>query len=321
MGSCRDGTPGVIASMQTTGRCPVARGGPLRPGAGGSASCSLSVQASSPSVRYPGTPLPSATGPIRPPISSGPSSSPRPASSSTASRWTLQLMAPPAGGSGCSAYRPRQIDWWATAIQLAGTVFFNVSTGNALRIDLSSQASPSAHLETGRLRFGVLPGGQRTGVVRGVPRVAGLVTPESGVVDHPGQSGRVRRLRDLRGRRLYRPGNRPGVERRTVQSRHLRRSPVLPRWRRPPPARTDGTGARARSRLSLAVGPLHRSDREVPSGPRTRRTSRAPLPPERWMPSTGTGRRAGVRYGFHWTVGRNTVWTRLDAPPAMSPPT
>ena len=39
------------------------------------------------------------------------------------------------------AYRPEQIDWWATAIQLAGTLFFNVSTGNALRMDLSSQAA------------------------------------------------------------------------------------------------------------------------------------------------------------------------------------
>jgi hypothetical protein len=48
----------------------------------------------------------------------------------------------PAHGWGrVLAYRPRQIDWWATAIQLAGTVFFNVSTGNALRIDLSSQAA------------------------------------------------------------------------------------------------------------------------------------------------------------------------------------
>ncbi len=38
-------------------------------------------------------------------------------------------------------YRPLQIDWWASAVQLAGTVFFNISTGNAVRIDLSSQAA------------------------------------------------------------------------------------------------------------------------------------------------------------------------------------
>jgi hypothetical protein len=39
------------------------------------------------------------------------------------------------------AYHPHQIDWWATAIQLLGTVFFNVSTGNALRIDLTTQGA------------------------------------------------------------------------------------------------------------------------------------------------------------------------------------
>jgi hypothetical protein len=38
-------------------------------------------------------------------------------------------------------YRPGQIDWWASGVQLIGTVFFNVSTGNAVRIDLSAQAA------------------------------------------------------------------------------------------------------------------------------------------------------------------------------------
>jgi hypothetical protein len=38
-------------------------------------------------------------------------------------------------------YRPRQIDWWASGVQLVGTVFFNVSTGNAVRIDLSAQTA------------------------------------------------------------------------------------------------------------------------------------------------------------------------------------
>jgi hypothetical protein len=36
---------------------------------------------------------------------------------------------------------PRRIDWWSTAIQLAGTVFFNVSTGSALVRDLSAKAA------------------------------------------------------------------------------------------------------------------------------------------------------------------------------------
>jgi hypothetical protein len=38
-------------------------------------------------------------------------------------------------------YQPGRIDWWATAVQLAGTVFFNVSTGVAMISDLSAQAA------------------------------------------------------------------------------------------------------------------------------------------------------------------------------------
>ena len=38
-------------------------------------------------------------------------------------------------------FQPRRIDWWATAVQLAGTLYFNVSTGNAVRADLSAQAA------------------------------------------------------------------------------------------------------------------------------------------------------------------------------------
>ena len=38
-------------------------------------------------------------------------------------------------------YQPRRIDWWATAVQLAGTVYFNVSTGTAMVTDLSAQAA------------------------------------------------------------------------------------------------------------------------------------------------------------------------------------
>ena len=38
-------------------------------------------------------------------------------------------------------FQPLRIDWWATAVQLAGTLFFNVSTGNAVRADLTAQAA------------------------------------------------------------------------------------------------------------------------------------------------------------------------------------
>jgi hypothetical protein len=38
-------------------------------------------------------------------------------------------------------YQPRRIDWWATAVQLAGTLYFNVSTGVATQADLAAQAA------------------------------------------------------------------------------------------------------------------------------------------------------------------------------------
>ena len=38
-------------------------------------------------------------------------------------------------------FQPHRIDWWATAVQLAGTLFFNVSTGDALRADLTVSAA------------------------------------------------------------------------------------------------------------------------------------------------------------------------------------
>ena len=52
--------------------------------------------------------------------------------------------APPAenpAGRRFFVYQPRRIDWWATAIQLAGTVYFNVSTAAAIYADLSAQAA------------------------------------------------------------------------------------------------------------------------------------------------------------------------------------
>ena len=37
--------------------------------------------------------------------------------------------------------QPGRIDWWAAGVQLAGTVFFNVSTGTATAANLSAQAA------------------------------------------------------------------------------------------------------------------------------------------------------------------------------------
>lgn len=50
---------------------------------------------------------------------------------------------PPTGWRLYLSLDVRRIDWLATVVQLAGTLFFNVSTGNAARVDLS--AGSAAH--------------------------------------------------------------------------------------------------------------------------------------------------------------------------------
>jgi len=49
--------------------------------------------------------------------------------------------APNPAGRRFFVYQPGRIDWWATAVQLAGTVYFNVSTGFAMVTNLSAQAA------------------------------------------------------------------------------------------------------------------------------------------------------------------------------------
>jgi hypothetical protein len=48
---------------------------------------------------------------------------------------------PPRGLGKVFVWRPGQIDWWASGIQLIGTLYFNVSTGDAVRVDLTAQAA------------------------------------------------------------------------------------------------------------------------------------------------------------------------------------
>jgi hypothetical protein len=47
----------------------------------------------------------------------------------------------PHGWGKVLVYRPRQIDWWASGIQLIGTLYFNVSTGYAIHQNLATQAA------------------------------------------------------------------------------------------------------------------------------------------------------------------------------------
>jgi hypothetical protein len=58
-------------------------------------------------------------------------------------REAVDAAAPVPGGSHRRffVFEPGRIDWWATAIQLVGTLFFNISCGNALRENLTSQAA------------------------------------------------------------------------------------------------------------------------------------------------------------------------------------
>jgi hypothetical protein len=48
---------------------------------------------------------------------------------------------PVGGWSRVFVYRPSHIDWWAGAVQLVGTLYFNVSTGVAVSANLSTDAA------------------------------------------------------------------------------------------------------------------------------------------------------------------------------------
>ena len=90
----------------------------------------------------------------------------------------------------------------------------------------------SACVAPRRRRLGLLPGGQRTGLVRGLPRLGRLAAPLLVLVDHAAQPARVRGLRRVRGGRLHQPGDRPAAERRAGEPGHPGRRGVLPRRRR-----------------------------------------------------------------------------------------
>ena len=135
-------------------------------------------------------------------------------------------------------FQPRRIDWQATAIQLAGTLFFNISTGNAVREDLTAQAAhqhvwrPDAF---GSVCFLVASALAWFEVCHGWtawrPRSWSWWITLLNLVG-------VRRLRRVRRGRLHQPVHRPAAQRRAVQPRHLHRRAVLPRGRAAAPART-----------------------------------------------------------------------------------
>jgi hypothetical protein len=48
---------------------------------------------------------------------------------------------PARGWNRVATYRPHQVDWWAGAVQLIGTLYFNVSTGVAVSDNLSAETA------------------------------------------------------------------------------------------------------------------------------------------------------------------------------------
>ena len=108
-------------------------------------------------------------------------------------------------------YQPRRIDWWATAVQLAGTLYFNVSTGVATQADL---AAPAAHQHVWRptrsARSASWSPARWPG--RGLSRLGRMASARTVLVDNLRQSARLDRLRRFRRGRRHQPGDRPAAQ-------------------------------------------------------------------------------------------------------------
>jgi hypothetical protein len=115
------------------------------------------------------------------------------------------------------AFQPRRIDWWATAVQLVGTLFFNISCGFALLTALSAQgahhhvwrpdafgsicflvASALAWLEVCHGWFDWAPGSWSWWITLanlagslafGVSAVTGYISPQTGQLHNADRSG------------------------------------------------------------------------------------------------------------------------------------
>ena len=177
------------------------------PSDAGSRSSSSSGRPASPSVRRPATRRSSACGPTPSPTSSGRSSSRRRRTSSSCS-----ASAPPAhprrrttGGDGWLAVDRGRIDWWATAIQLAGTVFFNFTTFDALDASTSPRGSRPRGVDAGRAGIDLLPRRQPARLCRGWPQVAVMAAAGPGLADRRDEPAGVGVLRHLGAGRLGRP--------------------------------------------------------------------------------------------------------------------
>ena len=134
------------------------------------------------------------------------------------------------------AWEPHRIDWWATAVQLVGTLFFNISTFAALRRLARGREGEPVRLATRRARVGLLPRRQPARVRGGRPPLDLVAAATALVVDRRAEPRRFDRLRRVRRCRLRRPGEWRAPQRRARQPRYVRRRARLPRRRVPAPA-------------------------------------------------------------------------------------
>ena len=98
----------------------------------------------------------------------------------------------------------RRIDWWATVVQLAGTLFFNVTTFTALDSAPDAEGGRPGRLDAGRVRLDLLPGREPARVRRGRSPWISWRPREHGLADRGAQPARVDLLRHLGDRRLDR---------------------------------------------------------------------------------------------------------------------
>ena len=80
-------------------------------------------------------------------------------------------------------WEPHRIDWWSSAVQLVGTLFFNVSTLAALLDGLGAENAAQLRLAAGRARLDLLPRRERARVGRGRAPLALVAPGEPVVVD------------------------------------------------------------------------------------------------------------------------------------------
>ena len=197
--------------------------GAYGPRSGGSLSCSPWDRCCSSSAPSPGTPAGSGPAGTRRPSSPARCSSRRLGIWRTERRWMPSGRRPrPRSGDASSSSSPGRIDWWATALQFAGTLYFNVSTGNALRVDLTATAANQHVWRPDAVGSACFLAASPAGLGRGLPWLDRLASPVLVLVDHAGQPDRIHCLRRVGHRRLHQPGDRPGAQRRAVESGYSR---------------------------------------------------------------------------------------------------